>query len=183
MQPLSSVVVGLLCCSIVGSSPSPAQSIVFSGGNYARTEEVTVLGFERTSELPDRIAGNYEQLTSDSKEAGVPPPSFYVAYYDLQHNGEKDVFVRAENAISCSANGQCQIDLYARDDMGYRKIFSVIAQNIGLIASPTAPRNSYPILLTNIPVGQSFAERTLALDTSKVGAVWRWNGKSYEPAH
>jgi len=147
-----------------------------------RIEKVTVLGFERTNELPDRIVGNYEQLTKDSQEAGVPAPRFYVAYYDLQHNGASDLFVRAENAISCSVNGQCEIDLYARDDTGYRKIFSVIAQNIGLIASSASTRDSYPILLTNIPVGPSFAEQTLALDTSKVGAVWRWNGKSYELA-
>jgi len=133
----------VLGCCVAGSWGIPAALLnpkfLAAASTHGR-EGVT----ERTSELPNRIAGNYEQPTSDSQEPGVPPPSFYVAFYDLQHNREKEVM---QTLFVARQTGQCEIDLYARRHTGYGKIFSVIAQNIDLIASPAATENTYPILL------------------------------------
>jgi hypothetical protein len=148
--------------------------------------EVRLIQFSDQKELPKGLEEEYRQLLADSEIAKVPPPLFSLSYIDLNQDGAKEVFVRVKSFLSCSASGQCEIDMFETRGGEYRKLFSAVAENIGLVEEPksrSTTSKALPAIVTNIPVSAdlALAKAPLRLDLSQGSTEWRWDGKSYQP--
>ena len=127
------------------------------------------------------MAGEYRQLFEDLKILEAKA-DFFVSYQPLNREA-KGLFVRVASPLTCSASGQCEVDLFKLDN-GPTKLFSIVAQNVGIEAddnSRATGDKKYPVLVTNIPP-ESIKSPNEQITVPAAAAVWRWDGRAYVPA-
>jgi hypothetical protein len=156
-------------------------------------ESITVMGFQSTDGLPKEVVNEYASLFRDTKLAGAPEPRVFV-HYHATANTSIEMFVRVESPLTCSASGECQIDLYSLNREVATRLFSVVASNIAMDDRRSVTSKDgliFPVLFTNVVIsGQNNEARQTQQDarvllgtaenaSKAYGAEWAWDGKAY----
>jgi hypothetical protein len=144
------------------------------------TFAVRVVEFKEVSELPSIVSAEYQELVRDVSAADGEKPRFSVSYEKLRPGAPDGIFVRVNSSLTCSARGECQIDLFALENGGAKRIFSIVAANIGIFSAEKGADASdvYPGLLTNIPDNAPLSATSLKF--LRFGALWQWTPAGYK---
>ena len=170
--PFSAVLAVALFTGAISVTEGQCQSTNFNA---------EVVEFKQVDKLPDEIAGRYEKAFADLKDIdALKSARLFTFDVDLDSKTEA-LFVRIESDL-CSADGQCQTDLYNITANPPNLIFSAIVRDVAVQTGDivAAPGEQYPSLLTNVPDVDKKTRRVL---NPKAAELWKWDGKSYLPAH
>jgi hypothetical protein len=156
-------------------------AILATDGQCQGVFNAEVVDFKQVDKIPDALAGRYERVFADLKEIdALDGARIFTFDFDLDSKTEAQ-FVRIDSAL-CSADGQCQTDLYNITANPPRLIFSAIVGDIAVQTGDivAAPGEHYPGLLTNVG---DFDAKTRIVANPKDAKLWNWDGKMYLPTN